>query len=157
MAQQNRVENETTDFSGLASSLLPPSGAFFSAWTPQPWQNLAQSHNAYVMPGVSQPFTNSYHGASFPNYLSDSSTAYKPDNPNERGPSDHAWSPGEVSTPPSVVPSDSSQVQFYQVCLGSYCDNVTDADCRIQTAEVMELTWPHLMELVRIARLRQHS
>jgi hypothetical protein len=121
MAQQNPVENGNTDFSGLASSLLPPSGTFFSGWTPQQWQNLAQSHNAHVMQGVPQPFTNSYHGASFQNYLSDSSAAYQPDDPNEYGASDHAFSPGRVSTPPSVVPSDSSQVQFYQVCLGSYC------------------------------------
>jgi hypothetical protein len=120
MAQQNPVENGNTDFSGLASSLLPPSGTFFSGWTPQQWQNLAQSHNAHVMQGVPQPFTNSYHGASFQNYLSDSSAAYQPDDTNEYGPSDHAFSPGDVSTTPSVVPSDSSQVQFYQVCLGSY-------------------------------------
>src|SRR5436853_5452716 len=121
MAQQNRVENANTDFSGLASSLLPPSGAFFSGWTPQQWQNVAQSHNTHVMQGVPQPFINSYHGASFQNCLSESSAAYQPDDPNEYGPSNHAFSSGEVSTPHSVTPSDSSQVQFYQVCLGSCC------------------------------------
>jgi len=121
MAQQNRAESDNTDFSGLASSLLPPSDAFFSRWTPQQWQNLAQSHNAHVMQGVPQPFTNSYHGTSFPNYLPDSSAAYQPDDPNEYGVSDHVFSSGEASTPPSVAPSDSSQVQFYQVCLGRCC------------------------------------
>jgi hypothetical protein len=118
MAQPNLAEDTNTDFSGLASSLLPPSGAFFSGWTPQQWQNVTQRHNAHDMQGVQQRFANSYHGASFQNGLSDSSAAYQP---NEFKASDRALSSGEASAPASAAPSDSAQIQFYQVCFASFC------------------------------------
>jgi hypothetical protein len=124
MAQLNLAEDTNTDFSGLASSLLPPSGAFFSRWTPQQWQNITRSHSAHDVQGVQQRFTNSYHGSSFQNDLEDLSVAYQPYDPNENRASDHALSSGEVSAPVSATPSDSTQVRFYQVCLTSYCNTL---------------------------------
>jgi hypothetical protein len=121
MAQQNLAEDTNTDFSGLASSLLPPSGAFFSGWTPPQWQNVNPSHNAHDKQGVRHRFTNSYNSASFQNDSQDSSVAYQPYDPNEYQTSDRAPSSGEASAPASAAPSDSAHVQFYQVCLTSYC------------------------------------
>jgi hypothetical protein len=121
MAQLNLAEDANTDFSGLASSLLPPSGAFFPGWTPQQWQNVTRSHNAHDRQGAQQRFTNSYHGSSFQNDLQDSSVVFQPYDPNENRASDRELSSGEALAPISAAPSDSPQARFYQVCLTSYC------------------------------------
>jgi hypothetical protein len=120
MAQQNIVDDENTDFSGLASSLLPPSGAFFSGWTPQQWQNLTPSYNAQDSQLFQHHFTNPYESSSFQNDSPESSTAYHPYDPNEYRASDRPLTSGEASAPASAEPLDSAQVQFYHVCVASY-------------------------------------
>ena len=116
MAQQDLVEDANTDFSGLASSLLPPSGAFLSGWTPEKWQRFTPSHN---IQGVQRSVSNPYTGTSFQNDPEDSS--YEPYDPYEYGMADHAPSSGEMSGSASAAPSDSAQLQFYQVCSATCC------------------------------------
>ena len=122
MAQQNAIEDTSTDFSGLASSLLPP----LSGWTREKWQNFTGSHNAHDTQDVRRPFSITSTGAPYQNGLMDSS--YGPYNPNEFGTADHALSSGEISGSASVAPSDSAQVQFYQVCPAGCCSaSLTDS------------------------------
>jgi hypothetical protein len=119
MAQQNPAE-DTTDFSGLASSLLPPSGAFLSGWTRQQWQNFTASHNANDGPAVQQSFTNSYHNASFQNNLADSPTPYRPYDLNEYRTPDRPLGSGEALAAASGVQSDSGNAQIYKVCFTGF-------------------------------------
>jgi hypothetical protein len=119
MAQSSSVEDPSTDFSGLASSLLPPSGAFLSGWAPQKWQRPTPSYSAHAMQNVQPPFSNSYNGAPLQTDLQGSS--HKLFDPNENGTSDHAPSSGELSELASVTPSKSTQAEFYQVCPASCC------------------------------------
>ena len=121
MAQQTQAEDTNTDFSGLASSLLPPSGAFFSGWTPQQWQSLTASHNASDRPAVQRASRNSYHNASFPNNLPDSPTPYQPYDPNEYPASDRLLGSSEALAPASGAQSDSGHAQIYQVCFTGCC------------------------------------
>src|SRR5436305_707259 len=111
MALQNLFEDKVADFSGLASSLLPPSGAFFSGWTPQQWQNVPQNSNAHDLQGAQQPSTSSYHSSSFQKDLPDSLVPYQPNGPNDYGASDHTLSSGEVSARASAATPDSAQGQ----------------------------------------------
>ena len=115
MAQQTPAEDTNTDVSGLASSLLPPSGTFFSGWPPQQWQNYTTGHGANERPGVQQSFINSYHNAGFQNTLPDSPTLYRSYDLDRPLGSDEAIS----ST--SRAQSDLFNAQIYQVCFTSYC------------------------------------
>ena len=117
MAQQVLVEDVDTDFSGLASSLLPPSGAFLSGWTPEKWHRFTPRHD---IQGVQRSVSNSYTGTPLQDDPEDSS--HEPYDPYEYGMADHAPSSGEISGSASAAPSDSAQVQFYQVCSATCCD-----------------------------------
>lgn len=119
MAQRSMAEETRTDYSGLASSLLPPSGPFFSGWTGQQWQDFSASCNTRDMPGGQRPSTKFCRNDSVANGAPDSATASQLYDATEHRASGGALGFREASVPISAALANSAKA--HQVCFMSYC------------------------------------